>query len=154
MSLPVQITPAPGAEDLPLPDYATAGSSGMDLHAAVEEPVTLAPGQRAAISTGIRIALPPGYEAQVRPRSGLAREHGITMVNAPGTVDADFRGVVTVLLLNTGHEPFTVERGARIAQMVVARVERVEWQLVEELPPSARGEGGFGHTGRAPLGER
>jgi len=149
MARKVQIVLEDGAGDLPLPDYATALASGMDLHAAVDEPVTLAPGQRAAISTGIRIALPPGFEAQVRPRSGLAREFGIGMVNAPGTVDGDFRGVISVLLINHGHRPFTIERGHRIAQLVVARVERIEWEQVAELPPTARGEGGFGHTGRS-----
>jgi dUTP diphosphatase len=144
----VMITLAPGAEDLPLPTYRTEEASGMDLHAAVDAPVTLAPGERAAVSTGIRIALPPGFEAQIRPRSGLARDHGIGMVNAPGTVDADFRGIIHVLLINHGQEPFTIQRGERIAQMVVSRYERATWVKVEELPLSGRGEGGFGHTGR------
>lgn len=146
--LRVEIRREPGAEDLPLPAYATDGSAAMDLHAAVREPLTLAPGERAAVPTSIRIALPPGYEAQVRARSGLARRHGIGMVNGVGTIDADFRGEILVLLINLGDAPFTIERGDRIAQMVVARVERVAWDVVEELPASERGEGGFGHTGR------
>src|SRR5438552_18186610 len=107
----VAITAAPGAEDLPLPEYATAGAAGMDLRAAIDEPVTLGPGERAALSTGIRIALPPGYEGQVRPRSGLARDHGVGMVNSPGTIDSDYRGDVTVVLINHGQEPFTIRRG-------------------------------------------
>src|SRR5262249_21369054 len=130
------------------PEYATAGAAGMDLRAAVEAPVTLDPGERAAISTGIQIALPDGCEGQVRPRSGLARDHGIGMLNSPGTIDADYRGEVTVLLINHGSEPFTIRRGDRIAQLIVAPVTRVEWQRVEELPPTKRGEAGFGHTGR------
>jgi dUTP pyrophosphatase len=146
--LEVAITLVPGAEDLPLPGYATPDSAGMDLRAAVEGLVTLEPGERAAIPTGIRIALPPGYEGQVRPRSGLARDHGIGMVNAPGTIDPGYRGAVMVLLINHGQEPFTIRRGDRIAQLVVAPVTRVRWKPVEELPPSERGEGGFGHTGR------
>jgi dUTP pyrophosphatase len=146
--LRVAVAPMPEAEGLPLPEYATAGSVGMDLRAAVSDPVTLAPGERALISTGIRIAVPQGYEAQVRPRSGLAIRHGISMVNAPGTIDADFRGVCQVILINHGSEPFTVNRGDRIGQLVVAPVCRVEWEVVDELPDTARGEGGFGHTGR------
>src|SRR5438552_16757000 len=114
----VAITAAPGAEDLPLPEYATAGAAGMDLRAAIDEPVTLEPGERAAVSTGIRIALPPGYEGQVRPRSGLARDYGIGMINAPGTIDLDFRGTLTVLLIKHGQEPFTIRRGDRISHLV------------------------------------
>lgn len=146
--LPVAIAVAPEGEGLPLPQYATDGSVGLDLLAAIPEPVTLAPGERRAISTGIRIALPPGYEAQVRPRSGLARDHGLGMVNAPGTIDPDFRGTIQVLLINLGHELLTIRRGERIAQMVIAPVARVVWQPVDELPETARGDGGFGHTGR------
>lgn len=137
----------PGCEDLPLPEYATPGAAGMDLRAAVEQDVTLQPGERRLVPTGIRIALPEGYEAQVRPRSGLAVRHGIGMVNAPGTIDSDYRGGVQVLLINLGQEPFVIRRGDRIAQMVVAPVTRVAWAPVSELPDSARGEGGFGHTG-------
>ena len=143
----VAITPVKGAEDLPLPEYATAGAAGMDLRAAVAEPVTLEPGERATISTGVRIALPPGYEGQVRPRSGLARDPGIGIVNSPGTIDSGYRGVVAVLLINHGQEPFTIRRGDRIAQLVIAPVIRVRWKTVEEVPRSDRGEGGFGHTG-------
>ncbi|MGQ9657030.1 MAG: dUTP diphosphatase [Fimbriimonadales bacterium] len=143
----VAILQEPDATDLPLPRYQTEGSAGVDLYAAVREPLTLPPGARACVPTGIRIALPPGYEAQVRPRSGLALRHGIGVVNAPGTIDSDYRGEVQVILINWGHEPFTIQRGDRIAQLVVAPVTRIAWEPVAELPPSARGEGGFGHTG-------
>jgi len=140
-----------GADDLPLPAYETEGAAGMDLRAAVTEPVTLAPGQRCAVPTGLKIALPVGYEAQVRPRSGLARRAGIGIVNAPGTIDADYRGEIEVLLINWGDAPFTIGRGDRIAQMVVAPVSRVRWDVVPteaDLGETARGTGGFGHTGR------
>ncbi len=137
-----------GFDDLPLPSYATAGAAGMDVRAAVAEPLRLEPGDRAMVPTGIAIALPHGYECQVRPRSGLAAKHGISMVNNPGTVDEDYRGEIAVLLINHGTEPFTIERGERIAQIVVARYERVEWEQVEELPDSERGAGGFGSTGK------
>lgn len=136
------------ARDLPLPSYATPGSAGVDLLAAVETPLTLAPGARAAVPTGLAIALPEGWEAQVRPRSGLALEHGLTVLNAPGTVDADYRGEIKVILVNLGERAVTVERGRRIAQLVVAPVARLEWDEVPSLPPSARGAGGFGSTGR------
>jgi dUTP pyrophosphatase len=139
----------PEGEGLELPAYATAGAAGMDLRAAVRAEVTLAPGARALISCGFRIALPEGYEAQVRPRSGLALRHGVTVANAPGTIDSDYRGAVAVILVNLGDEPFVVRRGERIAQLVVAPVTRVELTVVDELPASARGAGGFGHTGRA-----
>ncbi len=140
----------PNALDLPLPSYQTPGSAGMDLYAAVPEPVTLQPGERALIPTGLKIALPEGYEAQVRPRSGLALRHGIGMVNSPGTIDSDYRGEIGVILINWGQEPFVVRRGDRIAQLVVAPVSVVEWVPTEgELPDSARGAGGFGHTGVA-----
>jgi dUTP pyrophosphatase len=139
----------PEGEGLELPAYATAGAAGMDLRAAVRAEVTLAPGARARISCGFRIALPEGYEAQVRPRSGLALRHGVTVANAPGTIDSDYRGAVAVILVNLGDEPFVVRRGERIAQLVVAPVTRVELTVVDELPASARGAGGFGHTGRA-----
>ena len=150
MEVQISVTRTPEGEGLPLPAYATPDAAGMDLHAAVESDVTLQPGERALISTGLRIALPPGYEAQVRPRSGLALRHGISMVNAPGTLDSDFRGTVGVLLINLGQEPFTIRRGDRIAQMIVAPVVRATWVEVAELPPSERGEGGFGHTGVGP----
>ncbi len=130
-----------------LPEYATPLSAGLDLRANLEQPVTLAPLERALIPTGLRIALPEGYEAQVRPRSGLAARHGLTLLNSPGTIDADYRGEISVILVNLSHEPFVVNDGERIAQLVVARHEQVQWSLVEELAPTQRGEGGFGHSG-------
>ncbi|MEX0885311.1 MAG: dUTP diphosphatase [Phycisphaeraceae bacterium] len=136
-----------GSEDLDLPGYASAQAAGMDLRAAVPRPVTLAVGAIEMIPTGLAIALPPGYEAQVRPRSGLAVKHGIGIPNAPGTIDADYRGEVTVGLINWGRGPFVIERGMRIAQLVVAPVSRAAWREVAELEPTERGEGGFGHTG-------
>jgi dUTP pyrophosphatase len=145
----VPVVREPGCEDLPLPEYATPHSAGVDLRAAVPEEVILGPGERRLIPTGLRMALPDGYEAQVRPRSGLAARHGIGMVNSPGTIDADYRGEIQVLLINWGQEPFTIRRGDRIAQMVVAPVTRVEWSEADELPASERGAGGFGHTGKA-----
>jgi dUTP pyrophosphatase len=132
---------------LPLPAYATEHAAGMDLVAAVAAPVTLAPGARALIPTGIAIALPPGVEAQVRARSGLALRHGIGVLNAPGTIDADYRGEIGVILVNHGEAPFVVERGARIAQLVIARHETIAWEEVERLPESGRGARGFGSTG-------
>jgi dUTP pyrophosphatase len=136
----------PHAEGLPLPAYATEGAAGMDLLAARE--VTIPPGGRALVPTGLCIALPEGYEMQVRPRSGLALRHGVTVVNAPGTVDSDYRGEVGVILLNTGAEPFAVARGERIAQAVFAPVTRALWEEVVVLPETRRGAGGFGSTGR------
>ena len=137
----------PHGEDLPLPEAATALSAGVDLLAAVEAPVTLAPGERAVIPTGLAIALPAGYEAQVRPRSGLAVENGLSVLNSPGTIDADYRGEVGVILINLGREPFAVERGMRIAQMVVAPATQIAWESTGELPGTARGADGFGSTG-------
>jgi dUTP pyrophosphatase len=131
-----------------LPSYATPYSAGMDLRANLEQPVTLAPLERAMIPTGLHIELPAGYEAQVRPRSGLAAKHGISIVNAPGTIDADYRGEIKVILVNLSNEPFTIEAGERIAQLVVARHETVEWEPVEVLEESQRGSGGFGSTGK------
>ncbi|MBP3228756.1 MAG: dUTP diphosphatase [Bacteroidaceae bacterium] len=131
----------------PLPAYATPLSAGMDLRAALDAPVTLAPLQRALIPTGLAIALPPGYEAQVRPRSGLALRSGIGVLNSPGTIDADYRGEIGVILINLSDTPFTVSDGDRIAQLVVARHEQVAWQPVEALDTTERGAGGFGHTG-------
>lgn len=136
-----------GSDDLPLPAYETAQAAGMDLRAAVTEPIALLPGERQAIPTGIAIALPDGYEAQVRPRSGLARKAGISMVNSPGTIDADYRGEVMVLLINLGQEAFVVSRGDRIAQLVIAPIVQASWQVVESLDETERGAGGFGHTG-------
>ena len=148
--LAVQIQRLPHAEGLPLPAYETAGSAGMDLRAAVPEdqPLTLAPGQRALVPTGLKIAVPLGFEAQVRARSGLALKHGIICPNAPGTIDSDYRGECGVILANIGHETFVVRRGERIAQLVIARHERADWVEVEELDETARGAGGFGSTGR------
>jgi len=147
-TLEVRIQRLPGNGDLPLPAYQSRDAVGMDLHAAVPEEVTLAPGAVAAIPCGIALALPAGFEAQVRPRSGLAAKHGITLVNTPGTIDPDYRGEVKALLINHGREPFRVTRGMRIAQMVVMPVPRVAWVEVDRLPETERGEGGFGHTGR------
>jgi dUTP pyrophosphatase len=147
MTVEILVTRLPHAEGLPLPAYATAGAAGMDLMAAVTEPLVIPAGGRTLVPTGLRIALPHGYELQVRPRSGLALKHGITMPNTPGTVDEDYRGELQVIVMNAGSEPFTVERGLRIAQAVVAPVTRAAWREVETLPDTARGEGGFGSTG-------
>lgn len=132
----------------PLPAYATEQSAGMDLRASISEPLTLNPLQRELVPTGLYIELPAGFEAQIRPRSGLAIKHGISLVNTPGTVDADYRGEIKVILVNLSNEPFTLNPGERIAQMVVARHEKVQWDEVVVLEESARGEGGFGSTGR------
>jgi dUTP pyrophosphatase len=137
----------PGCEDLPLPEYQSTHAAAMDLAAAVPLPVTLAPGARGIVPCGFSIAIPVGFEGQVRPRSGLAARHGVTVVNAPGTIDADYRGEVMVALINLGEAPFVVERGMRVAQLLVAPVSRVRWTEVDELPPTTRGAGGFGHTG-------
>ncbi|MEE1516436.1 MAG: dUTP diphosphatase [Lachnospiraceae bacterium] len=130
-----------------LPEYATEKSAGMDLKANIDDPITLNPLERAMIPTGLSIALPDGTEAQIRPRSGLAAKHGISVLNAPGTIDADYRGEIKVILVNLSNEPFTINPGERIAQMVVARYERVEWEAVETLDETERGAGGFGSTG-------
>ena len=142
----VPIVRMPGTEDLPLPVYMTGQAAGMDLMAAVEAEVTISPGERKLIPTGVRVAIPEGYEAEVRPRSGLALHHGVTLVNAPGTIDADYRGEVGVILINHGQAPFVVRRGDRIAQMVVHRVCRVRWNTGGALISTKRGDGGFGHT--------
>jgi dUTP pyrophosphatase len=147
MTVAVQVVRLPHAEGLPLPAYATAGAAGMDLLAAVTHTLIIPPGGRALVPTGLMIALPPGYELQVRPRSGLALRHGIVLPNSPGTVDEDYRGEVQVIVMNAGSEAFAVERGMRIAQAVVAPVIRVEWHEVDLLPASGRGSGGFGSTG-------
>jgi dUTP pyrophosphatase len=147
MTVTIAVTRLPHGKDLALPAYATPHSAGMDLFAALSASVTLTPGQRALIPTGIAIALPDGFEAQVRPRSGLALKHGISIVNAPGTVDADYRGEIGVVLINLGQESFTIERGMRIAQIVIAPYTRAGWSEVTQLPASGRGEGGFGSTG-------
>jgi dUTP pyrophosphatase len=139
----------PHGRDLALPHYATSGSAGLDLIAAVEEEIELLPGQRAAIPCGIAIELPHGYEAQVRPRSGLALNQGVTVLNAPGTIDSDYRGEVKAILINHGAEPYLIKRGTKIAQMVIARHEQAEIVESEALSDSARGAGGFGSTGMA-----
>ena len=143
----ISLQPLPHAVGLNLPSYATKQSAGMDLCAAIEEAVELDAGERMLIPTGLAIALPAGFEAQVRPRSGLAMKNGITVLNTPGTIDADYRGEIKVLLINHGQEAFTIERGMRIAQMVIARHETVSWDVVETLDESERGAGGFGSTG-------
>ena len=148
MTVPVRVRRLPHNQDLPLPVYATEGAAGMDLLAAVAAPVVIASGQRVLIPTGLAIALPPGYELQIRPRSGLALRNGIVLPNSPGTIDEDYRGEVQVIVLNTGTEPFVVERGARIAQAVLAPVVRAGWDEVENLDDTARGHGGFDSTGR------
>ena len=143
----ISVTRLPHAADLALPAYATEHSAGMDLLAAISDAKTLKPGERALIPTGLSIALPDGFEAQIRPRSGLALKHGIALVNAPGTIDADYRGEIGIILINHGQEPFTIDRGMRIAQMVIAPYSRAQFSEVLELPTSSRGAGGFGSTG-------
>lgn len=143
----IQVSRNDGCEDVPLPQYMTEHAAGMDLFAACEDDATIAPGDVVRIPCGFSMAIPPGYEAQVRPRSGLALRHGLTLPNAPGTIDADYRGEVCVILLNAGAEPFTVTRGMRIAQMVIAPVVRARLEPKNTLERTARGAGGFGHTG-------
>jgi dUTP pyrophosphatase len=144
----VLVGDALGDDPLPLPRYETAHAAGMDLRAAIRTSLTLAPGKRALVPTGIAIALPVGFEGQVRPRSGLALRHGVTVLNAPGTIDADFRGELAVLLINHGDETFVIQRGERIAQLVVAHVHQASWEVVSELDETSRGAGGYGSTGR------
>ena len=143
----IQITRLPGNEDVPLPSKMSSGAAGFDLCAAVPNDLTLEPGDIRLIPCGFAMAIPPGYEAQVRPRSGLASKHGITLVNSPGTIDSDYRGQVQAPLINLGHEAFVIKRGMRIAQMVIQPVPPVEWIEVAELDETKRGAGGFGHTG-------
>ena len=143
----IALKPMEHAVGLNLPTYATDQSAGMDLTAALEEAIELAPGERMLIPTGLAIALPAGYEAQVRPRSGLALKHGITVLNTPGTIDADYRGEIGVILINLGQDDFTIERGMRIAQMVIAEHSTVAWSVAEDLEDTSRGAGGFGSTG-------
>ena len=145
--IPVQVKRLPHREGLALPSYATAGAAGMDLLAAVQAPLVLAPGARTLVPTGLAIALPPGFELQIRPRSGLALKNGIILPNSPGTIDEDYRGELQVIVMNAGTEPFTIERGMRIAQAVLAPVVRAAWQEVAELDETQRGAGGFGSTG-------
>jgi dUTP pyrophosphatase len=147
MNMTIQVKRLPHGEDLPLPAYATDGAAGMDLLAAVTDPVIINPGERTLIPTGLTIALPTGFELQIRPRSGLALRHGIMLPNTPGTIDEDYRGEVQVIVINLGQEPFTVTRGLRIAQAVLAPVFRAAWHEVESLTDSTRGTGGFGSTG-------
>ena len=146
-ALAVQIRRLPHAAGLDLPTYQTAGAAGMDLHAAIDDGLTLDPGAILLVPTGLQIALPDGFEAQVRPRSGLAVTHGISLPNTPATIDSDYRGEIRVPLINLGRAPFVVTRGMRIAQLIVAPVVRVAWDEVVELPATARGAGGFGHSG-------
>jgi dUTP pyrophosphatase len=140
----------PAKDPLPLPQYMTSGSAGMDLLADIDEPSEIAPGARTLVATGIAIELPSGYEAQVRPRSGLALRHGVTLLNSPGTIDSDYRGEIKVILINHGEQPFAIRRGDRIAQLVVAPVARAELRESPALAESTRGAGGFGHTDAAP----
>ena len=144
----VQIHRLPGNEDVPLPQYQSKHAAGMDLHAAVLRQTTIKPGQITLIPCGFAMAVPIGYEAQIRPRSGLAVKHGISMPNTPGTIDADYRGQVCVALINHSSEPFTVKRCMRVAQLLIKPVPRIQWQSVEQLPMTSRGDGGFGHTGK------
>ena len=145
--IPIKITRLKGNKDLPLPEYESEGSSGMDIRAAVKEPVLLKPGETCLIPTGLSVSVPPGYEAQMRPRSGLALHHGVGMVNAPGTIDSDYRGEIGIIMINWGNEPFTIRRGDRIAQMIISKVYRAELSEVDALDTTSRGQGGFGHTG-------
>jgi dUTP pyrophosphatase len=146
-SVEIEVVRLAHGRDLALPDYATASAAGADLLAAIDQDIVLAPLERRIVPTGISIALPVGFEAQVRPRSGLAAKHGVTVANAPGTIDADYRGEVGVILVNLGKEPFLITRGMRIAQMIIARHARAVWREVSELDRTARGAGGFGSTG-------
>ncbi len=145
----IAIRRLPHAEGLPLPSYATEGAAGFDLLAAVTAPLVIAPGQRALVPTGLQMALPAHHELQIRPRSGLALKHGITLPNSPGTIDEDYRGEVQIIVLNAGDAPFTIERGMRIAQGVLAPVIRAGWEEVDTLPETGRGAGGFGSTGHS-----
>jgi dUTP pyrophosphatase len=145
--VPVRILRLPHAEGLPLPAYESEGAAGLDLRAAVGEPIELAPGSITRVPTGFAIEVPPGFEVQLRPRSGLAARYGITLANSPATIDSDYRGEIFVALIHHGTEPFRVERGMRVAQMVLARVPRIAWTETDDLTATARGTGGFGHTG-------
>lgn len=145
--LKIEIMPTAAYGDLPLPRYESSLAAGLDLSACIDEPLTIAPGERRLVPTGLKLAIPPGYEGQVRPRSGLALKHGITVLNSPGTIDADYRGELGVILINLGDKHFEVERGMRIAQLVFAKVEQAELCPAVELSETERGEGGFGHSG-------
>jgi len=146
-SVQVRVQVLPEAEGLPLPAYATAGAAGLDLRAALREPLTLQPGERALVSTGLRLEIPAGFEGQIRPRSGLALRHGLTLLNSPGTVDSDYRGPVQVVVINLGQEAFTIRRGDRIAQLVITPVSRAELKIAPSLSETDRGANGFGSTG-------
>lgn len=150
MNLQIEITRLPHAADLPLPSYATSGAAGMDVHAAIDQLLVIQPGSIALVPTGLVMAIPTGFECQVRSRSGLAAKNGVFALNAPGTIDSDYRGEVKVILANISGDPFTIERGSRIAQLVVARHEQVEWRAVEAVDATERGSGGFGSTGVHP----
>lgn len=145
--LRIAVVQLPGHEDIPLPRYMTQKAAGLDIHAAVNGELSIAAGERAMVPTGLSISLPEGYEAEIRPRSGLAIHHGVTLINSPGTIDADYRGEIRILMINHGKETFVVRRGDRIAQMIVHRVCRVSWQTETDLDGTTRGVGGFGHTG-------
>ena len=147
-SVKIPICIEPGFEDLPLPHYQTPGSAGMDLYAAIDTDVSLQPGKFKMVSSGIRIALPQGYEAQIRPRSGLALKHGISIVNTPGTIDSDYRGIVGIILINFGEDSYTIKRGERIAQMVIHKYDKIQFCQLTQLPESKRKTGGFGSTGK------
>lgn len=147
-TIKIHVKKKKGCEDLPLPKYATTGSSGMDLLADVEGEVTILPGEIKLISSGIYLSIPHGYEAEIRPRSGLALKHGISLVNTPGTIDSDYRGLLSLIMINHGKEAFKINRGDRIAQMVIKEVIRAEIEIVEELDETVRSAGGFGHTGK------
>ncbi|HIE09597.1 MAG TPA: dUTP diphosphatase [Armatimonadetes bacterium] len=147
MRVKLKVEILPHGEGLPLPSYASEGAAGLDLRAAIDGEVVIPPGGWALIPTGIKVAIPEGFEGQVRPRSGLALRHGIALLNAPGTVDSDYRGEIKVILVNLGREPFVIRRGDRIAQLVISPVARAEVEVVREVPPTKRGEGGFGSTG-------
>ena len=144
----ISIRKKDGCDDLPLPEYATPGSSGMDLCADVGKDVVLQPGEISLISSGVYLSIPAGYEAEIRPRSGLALKHGISLVNTPGTVDSDYRGLVSLIMINHGKEPFVIRRGDRVAQMVIKEVLRADITVAEELDDTVRAQGGFGHTGK------
>ncbi|MFH1458855.1 MAG: dUTP diphosphatase [Candidatus Omnitrophota bacterium] len=143
----VKIRKKENCDDLPLPSYMSDGSSGMDLYADIDSEIIIKPGQIKLVSAGIYLSLPQGFEAQIRPRSGLAIKHGIGIVNSPGTIDADYRGLINIILINFGQDPYVIKRGARIAQMIISRVTQAELEVVNELDKTARNTGGFGHTG-------
>jgi dUTP pyrophosphatase len=144
----VYVEQTDNGKDLPLPKYMSEEAAGMDLYSCVEEDVTIKVGEIKLIPTGLKIALPTGYEAQIRPRSGLALKYGITLVNTPGTIDADYRGEIKLIMINVGSEDFIIKRGERIAQMVINKIEQIEWEVADKLEESDRGQGGFGHTGK------